>query len=293
MNSASRGGTFGWALLTIPLVMFLLLFLGFPALLNLLYSVSDVSFQTLREPRPTGLGNYFDVLVDGAFWQAASFSLRFGVITALIECTAGLFLAVFLAPLLAKRSLLITGMMLPLMVAPALVGLMYRLVLHEFVGPLPYYLLEWTGDSPAFLAPDMAFRTLVAVETLQWTPFAFLLFHVAYGAIPQDVIDAAAMDGASIWQRLRFVDLPLMLPTVAVAFLIRLIDGVRVFDIVYVLTGSGAGGTTQSLSIYIYETFFRRAAIGKAVAASVILFMLSFFVIYGLSRAITRRRHEL
>ncbi len=285
-----RGGTFGWSVLMAPLVLFLLAFLGFPALVNLVYSVSEVTFQTLREPKLSGFGNYAAVLRDGAFWSAAGFSLRFGLVTALIECGLGLFLAVFLAPLLARRSVLITGLMLPLMVAPALVGLMYRLVLHEFVGPLPYYLLEWTGDSPAFLGPDMAFRTLVAVEALQWTPFAFLLFHVAYGAISQDVRDAAAMDGAGAWQRLRFVELPLMLPTVAVAFFIRFIDGVRVFDNVYVLTGSGAGGSTQSLSIYIYESFFRQGAIGRAVAASVVLFAASFLLLYALNRVSLRRR---
>ena len=98
------------------------------------------------------------------------------------------------------------------------------------------------------------------------------------------------MDGAGAWQRLRFVELPLMLPTFAVAVFIRFIDGVRVFDNVYVLTGSGAGGATQSLSIYIYETFFRQAAIGRAVAASVILFALSFLLLYALNRIVPRRR---
>lgn len=288
--TTKRDDRFGWSVLTAPLVLFLLAFLGFPALVNLVYSVSEVNFQTLREPTVSSFGNYADVFRDAAFWQAAGFSLRFGLLTALIECAAGLFLAVFLAPLLAKRSVLLTGLMLPLMVAPALVGLMYRLVLHEFVGPLPYYLMEWTGDSPAFLTPDMAFRTLVAVESLQWTPFAFLLFHVAYGAISQDIRDAASVDGARSWQRLRYVELPLMLPTFAVAFFIRFIDGVRVFDNVYVLTGSGAGGSTQSLSIYIYETFFRQGAIGRAVAASVLLFAVSFLVLYALNSLVLRRK---
>ena len=290
MNPATRGGTLGRSVLTAPLVLFLLLFLGFPAAVNLVYSVSDVSFQTLRAPRLTGFGNYLAVLSDPAFWRAVGFSLRFALSTALIECGVGLFLAVFLSPLLAGRSFLVAGLMLPLMVAPALVGLMYRLVLHEFVGPVPYYLLEWTGDSPAFLAPDMAFRTLLVVECLQWTPFAFLLFHVAYRAVAGDIREAAMMDGASAWQRLRHIDLPLMLPTLAVAFFIRFIDGVRVFDNVYVLTGSGAGGTTQSLSIYIYETFFRQAAIGRAVAASAILFLASLLVLYVLNALTARRR---
>lgn len=96
-----------WAILTAPMVVFLLLFLGFPALVNVVYSVSEVRFETLRSPTLSGLGNYLAVLTDDDFWRASWFSLRFGVVTALAECLIGLFLAIFLAPLLAKRSWLL------------------------------------------------------------------------------------------------------------------------------------------------------------------------------------------
>jgi multiple sugar transport system permease protein len=273
-----------------PLVGFLLLFLGFPAIINLIYSVSTVSFQTLRSPSLSGFGNYLTVLADRDFWQAISFSIRFGILTALVECLFGLFLAIFLAPLLSKRSALMAPLMLPLMVAPAMIGLMYRLVLHEFAGPVPYYLFEWFGDSPAFLDINHAFWTLTVVETLQWTPFAFLLFYMAYVAVPLEVREAASLDGASGLKILWWIELPLMLPTLVIAFFIRFIDGFRVFDNVYALTGSGAGGSTTSLSIYIYQAFFKEGAIGKAVAASVILFLASLAVLYGLNWLAGRRR---
>lgn len=279
----------GRAYLT-PLVGFLLLFLGFPAIINLIYSVSNVSFETLRSPTISGLNNYLNVLSDREFWRSVTFSLRFGILTALAECLIGLFLAIFLEPLLSKRSVLMAPLMLPLMVAPAMVGLMYRLVLHEFAGPVPYYLFEWFGDSPAFLDINHAFWTLVVVETLQWTPFAFLLFYMAYVAIPSDVREAAALDGASALKLLWWIELPLMLPTLVIAFFIRFIDGFRVFDNVYALTGSGAGGSTTSLSIYIYQAFFKEGAIGKAVAASVVLFLASLAVLYGLNWLAGRRR---
>lgn len=279
-----------WAILTAPMVVFLLLFLGFPALVNLVYSVSEVRFETLRSPTLSGLGNYLAVLTDDDFWSASWFSLRFGAVTAVAECLFGLFLAIFLAPLLSKRSWLLAPLMLPLMVAPAMIGLMYRLVLHEFVGPVPFYLYQWFGTSPAFLDVGSAFWTLSVVETLQWTPFAFLLFHMAYQAIPQDVRDAALIDGATPWQILRRIELPLMTPTIVVALFIRFIDGFRVFDNIYTLTGSGAGGSTMSLSIYIYEAFFKQGAIGKAVAASVVLFLASFAVLWGLNTLAASRR---
>lgn len=279
-----------WKLLTAPLVAFLLLFLGFPVLLDLYYSLSQVRFETLRSPVLTGPENYLTVLADGAFWRASWFSLRFGLITALAQCVIGLGLAIFLAPLIEKRSGLMAPLMLPLMVAPALVGLMYRLVLHEFVGPVPFYLYEWFGSSPSFLNAETAFWTLAVVETLQWTPFAFLLFYMAYQAVPAEVRQAAEIDGASPWDLLWTIELPLMVPTLVVAFFIRFIDGFRVFDNVYTLVGPGPGGSTTSLPIYIYEAFFKQGAIGKAVAASVILFLASFLVLVGLTWLSRRRQ---
>jgi multiple sugar transport system permease protein len=279
-----------WKILASPLVIFLLLFLGFPAVVNLIYSLSQVTFENLRSPTLIGPQNYLDVLTDNSFWNASWFSLRFGLITAFAECLVGLFLAIFLTPLIEKRSFLMAPLMLPLMVAPAMIGLMYRLVLHEFVGPVPYYLYTFFGDSPSFLNADNAFWTLCVVEALQWTPFAFLLFYMAYQAIPLEVRQAAQIDGASPAQILRRIDLPLMLPTIVVAFFIRFIDGFRVFDNVYTLTGSGPGGSTTSLSIYIYEAFFKQGAIGKAVAASVVLFIASFAVLFGLNWLANRRR---
>lgn len=286
---AILGKTHGRLFLS-PLAAFLLLFLGFPALVNLVYSVSTVTFETLRSPTLSGFGNYLTVVGDGEFWRAFGFSLRFGLLTALAECLLGLFLAVFLAPLLSKRPIFLAPLMLPLMVAPAMVGLMYRLVLHEFAGPVPYYLFEWFGDSPAFLDPQTAFWTLAVVEVLQWTPFAFLLFYAAYLAIPDALREAAALDGAGAWKILRFIELPLMMPTLVIAFFIRFIDGFRVFDNIYALTGAGAGGSTTSLSMFIYQAFFKEGAIGKAVAASVILFIASLLFLMGLDRLARLRR---
>lgn len=265
------------------MILFLLAFLGLPTIVNLVYSVSEVGFETLRSPRSAGFGNYAEALGDPGFWRAAWFSLRFGAICAAIQVAAGLGLAIFLAPLLGERPWMVAVLMAPLMVAPALVGLMYRLALHEFVGPVPYYAWEIFGLRPAFLSGAAAFRTLVVVESLQWTPFAFLLFHMAHASIPREIREAAVMDGAGPWALLREVELPLMAPTIAIAAFIRFIDGFRVFDNVYVLVGSGPGGSTTSMSIYIFEAFFRQGDIGRAVAASVLLFLASFALLWALN----------
>nr|WP_321458493.1 sugar ABC transporter permease [uncultured Cohaesibacter sp.] len=264
--------------------------LGFPAVLDLIYSVSTVSFENLRSPTLSGFGNYREVLADPYFWSAVSFSTRFGLLTALLETALGLFLAVFLAPLIQKRFWLMAIFMMPMIIAPSMMGLMYRLVLHEFVGPLPYYLFEFFGQSPAFLSPKLAFKTLVVIETLQWTPFTLLLFYTAYSSIPLDIREAAKVDGTRGLRLFTHIELPALLPTLVVAFGIRFIDGFRVFDNIYVLIGAGAGGSATSLSIYIYTAFFKSADIGKALAASVLLFVVAFVLLWLVGWLLKKRK---
>jgi multiple sugar transport system permease protein len=279
------------AILASPMVLFLLAILGFPTVLSVIYGFSETSFETLTRPEFSGLANFADVLSDPTFWQAAWFSLRFGLITALLQCALGLALAVYLAPLVERHGWTVAVLIIPIMVAPAMMGLMYRLVLHEFAGPLPYYLYAWFGNAPSFLGPAHVFKTVVLAETLQWTPFAFVLFLTAYQAIPSDLREAASVDSARPWDVFRYIEWPLMRPTLYVALFVRFIDGFRVFDNVYTLVGAGPGGSTTSMSIYIYESFLRRGEIGKAMAAAILLFLTAFLLL-ALAQRLTQGRAE-
>jgi multiple sugar transport system permease protein len=281
LESAARRDGY---ILIAPVTVFLLMMLAIPFVVDLLYSVSRVTFETLRSPSYLGLANFATVVRDRAFWGAMLFSLRFALLTTLAQVAIGIFLTVFLAPLLSKRPWLIAILVLPMMAAPALVGLMYRLILHEFVGVLPYYFYLFFNDSPSFLGPRNAFWTLVSVETLQWTPFGLLILYSTYQSIPMEIRESAAIDGAGPWRRLIAIELPWMRPTILLVTFIRFIDSFRVFDNVYTLSGPGAGGSTTTMSIYIYVAFFRRDDIGVAVAASLILLVLSFVVLAGLLR---------
>jgi multiple sugar transport system permease protein len=273
-----------------PMTLFLLILLGFPLVLDIIYSLSKVGFETLRDPEIIGVGNYRKAIADPEFWAAAWFSFRFGIVVATVQVLLGLFLAIFLAPLLDRRPWLMAILMLPMMVAPALVGLMYRLILHEFVGVIPYYLYLWMGDSPSFLGAQSAFNTLVTIEILQWTPFALLILYTAYAAIPSSIREAAAIDGVTGLKSVRHIDLPMMMPAIGVTYFIRFIDSFRVFDNVYTLVGPGAGGSTTTMSIYIYRAFFKVGDVGLAVAASMILLVASFAVLYLINRLTGRRK---
>jgi multiple sugar transport system permease protein len=278
------------AILASPMVLFLLALLGFPVILSIIYGFSEASFESLMSPKFIGLENFRLVLQDSTFWDAGWFSLRFGVITAVLECLLGLFLAVYLAPLIRKHGWMVAVLIIPMIVAPAMIGLMYRLVLHEFAGPIPYYFYEWFGWSPSFLSTGMVFQTIVVAETLQWTPFAFLLFLTAYQAIPHDIREAASVDGTRPWRMFWKIEFPQMLPTLFVAAFIRFIDGFRVFDNIYTLVGAGPGGSTTSMSIYIYETFLRRGEIGKAMAAAILLFLVAFALLATAQRLMRQSR---
>jgi multiple sugar transport system permease protein len=257
------------AVLASPTTFFLLVILGFPVILSLVYGFSETSFETLRSPEFSGLNNFHKVTTDGTFWQAVWFSFRFGSITAILECALGLALAVYLAPLTQKNGWIVAVLIIPMIVAPAMMGLMYRLVLNEFAGPIPYYLYNWLGWSPAFLSPQNVFTTVVLEET-------------------QEMREAATVDGTRPWRLFWKLELPLMMPTVFIAAFIRFIDGFRVFDNIYTLVGAGPGGSTTSMSIYIYETFLRRGEIGKSMAAAILLFAAAFILLSFAQRLMRR-----
>ena len=261
-----------------PLLLFLALLLGFPAVANLVYSLSEVRFTGLWSPRWVGLDNYATVLADPAFWGAVGFSARFAIVVTAAQLLLGFALVLALDPLIAKRRWLMAFLLLPMMVSPALLGVMYRLMLNDFVGVIPQY-LQLVGFSGNLLGADWAFTTVAVIEVLQWTPFAFLALLTAYQAIPGELVEAARIDGAGSWSVFRRITLPLMVPALAITGFIRFIDSFRVFDHIYVLTGGGPGTLTQSLSIYIYRTFFQQERIGPAVAASMLLLLASIVVL--------------
>ncbi|MFO1037563.1 MAG: sugar ABC transporter permease [Geminicoccaceae bacterium] len=280
MGGTSRGEA---RLLLLPLVLFLVLLLGFPFLANLGWSFADFSFATLWQPRFVGPGNYLAAATNPAFWEAVWFSVRFALLTATAEVALGLALALAVAPLVEKRPCLLAPLLLPMMISPALMGVMWRLMLNEFVGVIPQY-LSMLGILIDPLGPDWVVTTLVVIEILQWTPFAFLILVTALQAIPGELLEAAAIDGAGRAQRLLRIVLPLLVPALAITAFLRFIDGARVFDHIYVLTGGGPGTMTTSVSIHVYKSFFQQDRLGEAVATAMLLFVLAALLLIPMMR---------
>lgn len=273
----------------VGLCLFLALLLGFPALANLWYSFSSFSFRDLTGGSFVGLANYRQAIENPGLWSALGFSLRFGVICAVIEVVLGLALVFVLHPLLVKRPWLTAFLVLPMMVSPALMGVMYRLILNEFTGVIPAY-LEILGWPINFMGKSNVYYTVIGIEILQWTPFAFLILLTARQTIPSELEEAAAVDGAIGVRLNALVILPNMVPTIIIVGFIRFIDSFRVFDHIYVLTGGGPGNQTTSISIYIYKLFFNQNVLGEAVAVSIMLLVASLTLLFaGLKLAVRNR----
>lgn len=285
VDQSKREGT----ILISALCIFMAVMLGYPALTNIWYALSDVTFSDIRNPTFVGLKNFRAQIFDPGMWDAMGFSLQFGVICTILEVAIALALVLFLEPLLTKRPWLTAFIMLPMMVSPALMGVMFRLVLNEFIGIIPQY-LEIFGFYVNFLGPENIYATVVAIEVLQWTPFAFLILLAARQAIPSDLEEAAGIDGAKPMQLIRFVILPSMLPALVIVSFIRFIDSFRVFDHIFVLTGGGPGNKTTSISIYIYKLFFVHNDVGEAVAVSLILLLMALALFYFALKLILRKR---
>ena len=262
----------GYAFLA-PLTLLLLGLAVFPGLYAYYLSALDASLETFRSPRFIGLANYVRVLTDREFYGAVAFSVRYTLIVVTLELVLGLALAIALNRELRGKRFLVSLLLLPLMVSPVLLGIMFRLTLNEFIGTVSYY-LRAAGFPGNLLAPPYVPYTLMTVDVVQWTPFTFLILYAGLRSIPDEPVEAAIVDGAGGWQILRFVVLPLLQPLLLTAAFLRGIDAFKTFDTIQILTAGGPGSLTTTASIYVYKTAFLTGHLGRANAAVVILLLV-------------------
>lgn len=273
------------------LCIFLAFMLGFPSLANLWFSFNDVTFHNLTGEGFAGFENYRKALGNPKLWEALGYSLRFGIVATIFEVGIALFMVFTLHPLLLRKPWLTAVLMLPIMVSPALMGIMYRLILNEFTGIIPGY-LNLLGFHVTLMSRSMIQYTVIAIEVLQWTPFAFIILLTARQSLPYELEEAAAIDGAmGLKYSLRIV-LPLISPAIYIVTFIRFIDSFRVFDHIFVLTGGGPGSRTTSISIYIYKLFFQRSELGESVALSFVLLVVSLTLLYFGLKLVVRKEQS-
>ena len=257
----------------------------------LLYA-SFTSYQ-LAIPVPTewvGLGNFAKIFANSRFWSSLSITLVFALLAVPLQIALGLGLALLLNGLSRGREIYASLFLIPMMLAPIVVGFSWNLFLNPIYGPLNA-LLRGLGFAPPAWAssPDWALPTVVLVDIWQWTPFVMVVLLAGLRSIPARIFEAARVDGSNRWQTFVHIVLPMLIPYMTVAFVLRFIDSFKVFDVVYILTKGGPGTSTQNLAYYTYDMGFGRFDFGLAGALSLVQLVLLTVGITAILSLVRRR----
>jgi multiple sugar transport system permease protein len=270
----------GWLLLTPALAILAALTIA-PAV-YLVYS-SFFNFQLLGGPkRYVGLSNYRDAFTDPLIRQGLFKILLFVVVVVVLEVVIGLALAVPLAARTMGNSVASTLLLLPFAITPAVSALVWRQLLDPNFGWVDYYAqqLGIMGAPVQWLSsPTTAWISIIALDVWQWTPFVALVLMAGLQGVPREPMEAASVDGASAWQTFVHVKLPLLIPFLTIAVLLRMVDAFKTFATIKVLTDGGPGDSTEIVNLTIYRVALQDFSIGAAAALGVaFLIMLSIIV---------------
>lgn len=287
-----RGLSMRWRML-VPLFIALLLVDGFPLVYSAVGSLQRFLLSGTDLSRPfIGLDNYIAFATSDAFLNAATVTLILAASVVTLETLIAFALAYLLTlPNLRFRGIYLLIVMVPLLLSPVAVGLSWRLILHPDLGVLNWLLglvgipkMAWLGDV------NLALPTIIAVDVWHETSVLILMFYAGLSSLPVEPIEAAKVDGASGLQSLRHITVPLMVPIIVVAVLIRLVSAVKTYDLIYILTRGGPGTSTETISYLIWRTGLAGPLnIGQAAAGSIIL----LFVIVGLTVLLLRATDRL
>jgi multiple sugar transport system permease protein len=223
-----------------------------------------------------GLDNFKRMLTDTQVHEAVRVTLTFVLIAVPLELVLGFLLAVLFNQHIFGRPILRAFMILPIFATPLAVGYTFFTIFYEVGGPL-----AWTGI-PFLSNPTWALMSVIIVDVWQWTPFCFLVFLAALQGVPDELYEAARVDGANAWDMLKEVMLPLLIPTIVIVLLLRMAEALKLFDIPFALTGGGPGVATQPFSMLAFRTGLRFFDLGYASAMSyaflaVIMIVITLF----------------
>ena len=280
--SLSRASRVTPYLFLAPAGLVLLIALFYPICYMIYASFLDWNpSQRIGEADFVGLRNYTKLFGDEAFRESMGVTLKFAAVVVTIEMILGVGLALLLDRNIRGMSLLRTLFILPMMIAPIVVGLMWRYMYHPTVGIFNKTLKSWGFEPFPWLSNgDWAFTSIVIADVWQWTPFIFILSLAALQSLPSSAIEASKIDGATGWQQVIYIKLPLMLPVLIVTLLLRLIDSFKVLEVILVMTNGGPGLATEILSIRINRTASEFRELGEAAAMSnlllIVLLILTF-----------------
>jgi len=275
LKYAYRKDIIKWFFL-LPCLAYLIVMAIFPLTWSLRLSFTKWLATIMENPEWTGLTNFRDILLrDPRFWSALWFTVRFVFLAVVIQLGIGLGLAHLLHNNFRGRNFFRVLFLIPMACPPIAVAFLWKMMLHPDIGIINTALqtiglakVKWTTS--VVVAPF----TIVMVDVWEWTPFMFLVLFAAFQALPVEIYDAAAVDGASNFQVFRKITLPLVAPIIITIVLIRIIDAFKLFELIFGITSAGPANATEALSFYVYLTGIKWMNLGKGSAMSWIFLLI-------------------
>lgn len=275
MKYAYRKDIIKWFFL-LPCLAYLIVMAIFPLTWSLRLSFTKWLATIMENPEWTGLTNFRDILLrDPRFWSALWFTVRFVFLAVVIQLGIGLGLAHLLHNNFRGRNFFRVLFLIPMACPPIAVAFLWKMMLHPDIGIINTALqtiglakVKWTTS--VVVAPF----TIVMVDVWEWTPFMFLVLFAAFQALPVEIYDAAAVDGASNFQVFRKITFPLVAPIIVTIVLIRIIDAFKLFELIFGITSAGPANATEALSFYVYLTGIKWMNLGKGSAMSWIFLLI-------------------
>jgi multiple sugar transport system permease protein len=260
---------------TLPAVLFVLLMMLFPIIYTLRISFYEWSMSATTPPKWVGLSNYIQLLHDSRFWHAVSSTFYFTIAALVAETVLGVAIALLLYRDFRGKNIVKTLFLLPMVATPVAMGLVWMLIYEPSIGAANLILKSIGLEPLLWLASTkQVIPSIVIIDVWEWTPMIALVVMAGLSTIPSEPYEAADVDGATTWQKFTNITLPLLRPTIIVAVMLRLIDVLKTFDIIYATTQGGPNQASETLNLLGYVQGFQYFKLGMASSLLVIFFAL-------------------
>ena len=251
----------------------------FPICYNLYLSLNTWFVASPKGPAWVGLANYVDLISDPRFWNSLRVTLLFTIGALGAQVFLGVLLALFFNRTFRGRAVVKTIFLLPIAATPVAVSLIWAMMYNYDLGVINVILRHIGLPPPLWLAsPETVIPALIITDTWQWTPLVMLIVLASLESLPQDPFESARIDGANGLQIVFHITLPLVKPAIVVAAMLRSIDAIKTFDLIYVMTQGGPDIASENLNVYVFHKGFFYFKMGMASSMAVVLFTIVLVV---------------
>ncbi|HCU21751.1 MAG TPA: sugar ABC transporter permease [Candidatus Atribacteria bacterium] len=272
--------------LLLPSIITLIIFTLFPFFYNLWASVQNYDLIYPNQRHFIGINNFIKAITNEEFWSTLKTTLYFSGLGVILQLLIGLGVGLLFGREFKGKNILRTLLILPMVAMPVATAYIWRIMFSPSLGIINYILQKIGLQGSEWIAGyNSVIPSLVVVDTWQWSPFMILIISSGLMSLPKEPYEAAKIEGATGFQTLKNITLPLLKPILSIAFVFRLIDSFRTFDIIYSLTGGGPGHASETLNINIYLNAFRNLDIGYSGALVIIfLFIINIITMFVIRR---------